>query len=377
MISKCGLVVTTINDGDFLYSYADQLLREDYGESCDMIVIPDRKTPAKLFKVCNEIKKKGVRILCPTVEEQDDYLKKLGAIRRIIPYNSDNRRNIGYLMALEKRCDFLISIDDDNYCIEKEPFFKEHSVVCHGEISAEAVNSSNGWYNICDLMIMNPTRVYPRGFPYHARFKNPEISFISKKGSVHLNAGLWLQDPDIDAIAWLNGKARAESFKGKSLLLGDNTWSPVNTQNTAIYKDAVSSYYFVKMGYPIKGMTIDRYGDIFSGYFCQKCIRHLGYHVRIGTPIARHIRNTHNYLNDLTQELGAIWLIEDIAGWLQETRLEGATYEEAYLSLADQLDNAVEKFSGFIWDKLSRKYFHEIAKCMRIWIKSVNRINGI
>src|ERR1700753_3769985 len=58
---------------------------------------------------------KGMSVICPTLEEQDCFLRKLGLPAEFIPYDSDNRRNIGYLIALEGDCDFVISIDDDNF----------------------------------------------------------------------------------------------------------------------------------------------------------------------------------------------------------------------------------------------------------------------
>ena len=65
------------------------------------------------------------------------------------------------------------------------------------------------------------------------------------------------------------------STNSKSLLLGENVWSPINTQNTALTREAAMTYYYVRMGYPLTGMRIDRYGDILSGYFIQKCVKHL------------------------------------------------------------------------------------------------------
>jgi hypothetical protein len=374
MCAKCCLVVTTIGDGGFLEKYANQIIQEQVLDDIDIVIIPDNKTPHQLFNRCEQLKQKGISIVCPTLEEQDIFLRRLGEIQHIIPINSDNRRNIGFLMALERDCDFIISIDDDNFCRAEQPFFREHAVVERPEVELTAVHSENGWFNICDLMEVQPPNVYPRGFPYRFRHQSAEIERHIEWGHVHLNAGLWLGDPDLDAITWLANPARARSFSGQSVLLGQTTWSPINTQNTAVHRDAIAAYYFVKMGHSVAGMQIDRYGDIFSGYFCQACVRHLGYRIRIGTPVVDHIRNTHNYLRDLTNELACIWLIEDIVEWLQELRLEGSTYTETYLSLADALEDAVERFSGFIWNDSTRGYFHQMAYCMRVWVQAVRTL---
>jgi hypothetical protein len=376
MNHKCALVVTTIGDGGFLQKYAEQIKNEGFVDQCEMIVIPDKKTNPQIFERCEQLLKHGFQIKCPTIEEQHSFLKRLGGIVQVIPYNSDNRRNVGFLMALENGCDFIISIDDDNYCRPKDPFFGEHAIVCQGEVQLETLHSSNGWYNICDLMVTEPKNVYPRGFPYYARFQDSKVKLSRDLGKIHLNAGLWLREPDIDAITWLANPAKAVSFHGQSVLLGEHTWSPINTQNTAVHRDAIIAFYFIPMGYPIGGMWIDRYGDIFSGYFCQACVRHLGYRVRVGTPIVDHIRNPHNYLDDLTKELPCILLIEEISSWLREIKLDGNTYVETYLSLADALEGGIDKFSGYIWNDSARSYFHQIIYCMRTWVNAVRTIGG-
>ena len=375
MTNRASVVVTTINDGSFLDKYANQIVQEQALDTVEIIVIPDRKTPAQIFERCEVLEKRGIRISRPTLEEQDAFIKKLN-LSHIIPHNSDNRRNIGFLMALENGCDFLISIDDDNFCRDDEPFFAEHAIVCQPEIEFDSVNTSNGWFNICDLMVVEPSNTYPRGFPYYARYQPSEIKVSQESGSVHLNAGLWLGDPDLDAITWLAMRPRSQSFKGASTVLGRDTWSPINTQNTALNREAIVAYYFLRMGYPMAGMQIDRYGDIFSGYFSQACVRHLGFRIRVGTPIANHMRNSHNYLRDLTNELACIWLIEDLSAWLREVNLDGTTYASSYLSLASALDDAAEEFSGFIWNDSTRGYVHQMAYCMRAWVKAVKTIEG-
>jgi len=374
---KIVLVVTSINAGDVLDSYCKQAEKEGVKKQLLIIVIPDRKSPAELYQKTSLLRKNGFDIICPQLSEQEFFLKRVGFSPEFIPYDSDNRRNIGYLLALERNCDVIISIDDDNYCLKTEKIFKDYAVVCEDTVNITAVHSSNGWFNVCDLLEMEPNyEVYPRGFPYHKRHDRPTITFKEESGPVRLNAGLWIGEPDLDAITWLAAPVRAKSFKGESLLLGSDTWTPINTQNTSLHRDVVSSYYFLRMGYRMEGMKIDRYGDIFSGYFAQACVRHMGHRVRVGTPIALHERNTHNYMKDLTQELACILILEDLVEWLREVKLEGNTYGEAYLSLAEALDQQVERFKGAVWNEEVRAYFHRITYFMRQWVSVCSRIMG-
>ena len=167
-VPSCAVVVTTIGDGGFLNDYFSAAREEDCLDGVEFIVIPDRKTPAALFERCREFTSRGMRVRCPSIDEQDRYLARLN-LADFVPYDSDNRRNIGYLMALESGAEFTISIDDDNYARPGSRFFAEHAVVVREHLDAAFVNSSNGWFNICQLMNLDGPPVYPRGSSQVAR----------------------------------------------------------------------------------------------------------------------------------------------------------------------------------------------------------------
>jgi hypothetical protein len=374
---KICIVVTTINSGDMLEGYCRQADAEGVRERLKIVVIPDYKSPTLLFEKCNDLFTCGFNVVCPTLLDQESYLKRFGSFSSLIPYNSDNRRNIGFLMALEWGCDVLVSLDDDNHCIKENNTFDAYAIVCSDDINLPAVHSNNGWFNVFDMLETEPNYiVYPRGFPYHKRHQQVKLNYRKEKGPVRMNAGLWLGDPDLDAITWLALPVQAKSFLGQSMLLGQDTWAPINSQNTSLHRDLIIAYYFVRMGYPVAGVPIDRYGDIFCGYFCQACVRYLGNRIRVGTPTSFHKRNSHNYFHDLLQELACIWALEDITGWLPEAELEGRTYGEAYLSLADALDHQVERFKGSIWTDATRIYFHQMTYYMRQWVAACELIIG-
>src|SRR5579883_105909 len=244
---RATLVFTTIFDATVLDGYYVNFKKYGHLDAVDVIVIPDRKTPDSMARRCRDLASKGLAAVCPSLDEQEAYLKKLGLPANFIPYDSDNRRNVGYLMALERGSDFLISIDDDNFCRE-EDCFQEHAVVVAGAREQEVTSSATGYLNICELLeLEKPRPVYARGFPYAARHHDEAWSNTKAKADVHLNAGLWLRDPDIDGITWLVAMPKVSGFRGKSLVLGDKTWSPINTQNTGLRREAIAAYYFIKM----------------------------------------------------------------------------------------------------------------------------------
>ena len=375
---KASLVFTTIFSADVLDAYYRNFKKFNRLDQIEVIVIPDRKTPPETYQRAQGLNALGMRTLCPSLDEQDDYLRRVGVPPDFVPYNSDNRRNVGYLMALASGSDFLISIDDDNYCTGEQDAFGEHSIVCQGSAEYSTISSQSGFYNICNLLeLERDVPVYARGFPYFARHQDEAAQRFTAAADIHVNAGLWTLDPDIDALTWLVCLPRVKSFKGESVVLAGDTWSPINTQNTALCRDAIPAYYFLKMAYPISGIPIDRYGDIFSGYFVQACVKHLRKAVRTGSPYAEHRRNSHNYMRDAINEIACIAVLEDMLPWLTEVQLSGNSYIEAYLCLSHAIQDAVERFHGSIWTDATRGYFHQVAHYMRAWLKACAGIEGV
>jgi len=372
---KTSIVVTTIFEPRFIEGYLENITTHGHLEDTELIVIIDRKTPATVAAACEDARSKGLRVSCPTLAEQETFLGKFPAMAGRVPYDSDNRRNIGYLMALENGADVLVSIDDDNYCLPGADFVGEHAVV-GTEASASEVNGADGWFNIGTMLQGTPAvEIYPRGFPYASRNKPREVARSAPvKRRVAINAGLWLSDPDVDAISRLSLAPRIASADKESVFLGAGTWSPINTQNTALSRESVAAYYYVRMGYSLGGMTIDRYGDILSGYFVQRCAKSLGHAIRVGSPVADHRRTPHNLFKDLYHELAGMVIVEELLPWLKELELKSGNYGDAYLELADQLTARAPSLKGFVWDQGAREFITSTADHMRGWVATVRQI---
>jgi hypothetical protein len=378
MPRQTAIVVTTIFEPEFLRGYQENLEAHGRLDETMMYVIIDRKSPPSVPIAAAAARKRGFRVACPSLVEQDAFLHKLNIPADFIPYNSDNRRNIGYLMALAAGCDVLISIDDDNFCPCDSDFVGEHQAV--GRKSHEPIVwSSDDWFNICSLLESGgETTIFPRGFPYAAQRASRRIDFVSEKGGLEIaiNAGLWLDDPDVDAMSRLCCRPKIQRFVGPSAILGPDVWSPINTQNTALTRAAALTYYYVKMGYRLQGLSIDRFGDILSGYLTQKVVKHLGQGIRIGTPILDHRRTPHNLFKDLYHELAGIVLVEEFVPWLMELQLSGATSLDAYATLADEIAAGAQRFRGFVWDEGGREFLTETSQLMQLWIQAVRKLES-
>lgn len=372
---NAAIVLTTIFEPEFLSGYLENLRKYERESHTTIYIIIDRKTPATVFQAARDAVDAGFQVVCPTLQEQEEYLKKLGLPAEFIPWNTDNRRNIGYLMALESGCELLISIDDDNFILPGYDFVGEHQIV-GSEITENITNGSDGWFNICSLLTTDKNQeIFARGFPYYAQRESRQLVACDKKQPVKIamNAGLWLDEPDVDAVFRLSQRPKIQSASSDAVVLDAKTWTPVNTQNTALTRDAALTYYYVKMGFPLQGLKIDRFGDILSGYLTQKCIKHLGQAVRLGSPVLDHRRSTHNLFKDLYHELAGIVLIEDFLPWLVEQQLEGGTTLDAYESLSENILQQAGKFQGFVWDDGGREFLKQTAEHMQIWLKCVKQ----
>ncbi len=371
--ARVDVVVTTIGEGGFIAPYADEVLRSEAADLVRLVVVPDRKTPRGLYAAAEAARGRGVEVVVPEPAEQEELLGRLGA-PGLIPWNSDNRRNVGYLLAWMSDAEYVVSIDDDNLPAG-EGMLEEHGIVVAGPTRQEIVGSRSGWFNPCRMLELDPAGVttFARGFPYAQREGEEAVETGSADVIVRVNAGLWYGDPDVDAVTRLALRPRVRRTPPASAVLAAETWAPVNSQNTALHREALPAYWFVRMGHELFGGRIDRFGDIFSGYFVQACAKHLGHGVRFGSPPTDHLRNDHSLLGDLAVELPGIRALEALVEWLRECRLEGNGYADAYRSLSHALDDAAEDRELVGGEPRAAEFLHETATAMRQWLDLLKR----
>lgn len=365
-----GIVTTTISPiFTFLEAYERNLKQFGAEKNVIIYIAGDRKSSPESIDISKDFCKKGIQVKYLDIYWQHDFLKRFSGLDEIIPENSDNRRNVGFLLALQDGADIIVSVDDDNYPIQNIDFIGEHANV--GKvIKARETFSENRWFNLCSLLTpsRNDDYLFPRGFPYKRRIPNSsQINDKTSTGTIGINVGLWISDPDVDAIARLYSHPKITSWSNESVILGKKDFTPINTQNTALSREAMAAYYYIRMGEPIRGLIIDRYGDIFSGYFLQLCAKAKGDCIRIGTPIADHVRNEHNLFKDLYHELAGMMIIEDLVDFIEHVHLTETSYIDAYKALSFKIEEFIEECDGFIWQSETKKYFHDICKNMRVW----------
>lgn len=376
------VVVTTIYDGAFLDEYYSHFEKHGGLDFVRFYVVGDLLTPPSCRNRVEYYRAMGLPWTYLGKEEQENFLAPFPKLSAEIPWKSDNRRNVGFLMAYRDCCDIIISIDDDNYPRDNWSFVDGHQSV-GTEVTLPTAVGHGSWFNLCSLMDVNckalgvQGNVYARGFPYARR--DPRCGHIESDpstGSVAINAGLWSGDPDVDAATRLVTRCEAQENFLESVLLSSGTLMPINTQNTALIRDAIPAYYYFKMGIPIRGMKLDRFGDIFSGFFVQKCVQSVGHSIRVGSPVVEHRRSPHNLYQDLWHELAGMVIIDDMLCLLEEKMPPASSYSEAAVNLAEKVRVWAEQQDGFLWDASLRAYFKNVSDNIFNWVKACQQLNS-
>jgi hypothetical protein len=305
-----------------------------------------------------------------SIDLQDQWGKHHPKFYRSIPYDNESRRNIGYLFALENECERIISIDDDNFPLEGD-FIGGH-LNTGSDWKGSLISDSSGYFNICELLDISPPRpIYPRGYPFDLRDRRNESSqsILESDTKIGATQGLWIGDPDIDATTWINGRVEAISYNGPAnFVLNEDTWCPINTQNTSVVRELVPAFFCIPMGVPLPGGKIERYGDIWGGYFFQSIIRGTEYRISFGHPIVEHRRNQHRYLDDLRHEFWGLMLTDWLLQHLREDfKPSAASVLERMMELCHFLLEICSNDIPTWCPKEVNGFIEETASAMQSW----------
>lgn len=295
-------VLTTVNKPVVLEQFLDNC--QEYGHSdVEFIIIGDIASHPDTESFIQHLSERGGRVLYYSAIAQEQLLRRVPKFQQFLPYNTVQRRNLGYLLAGERGHERIISIDDDNFPLEGVDFVGCHSRVGK-TLELETVSSDNGWFNSCSLTETVPGRqYYHRGYPLPLRWKDGNMTRNSRKARVVVNVGLWLEDPDVDTITRLEEPFRVTGICTTPEILGvaRGTLFPYNSQNTAFHRDLLPTLYLVAIADNglidhVGGSLNFRYDDIWMSYFQKLALDHMGDQVCIGAPHVRQNRNNHNFI---------------------------------------------------------------------------------
>ncbi len=354
----------------------DNIQKHGHLDEVKVWVVGDRKTPASAGILAREVSRKGLETVYFDISQQDEWGKAF-PLYKLIPYNTDGRRIFGYLRALEEGCEIMVAMDDDNFPTDDD-FIGGHQRSGQ-KWTGPIVREPARFHNICEYLTLEPHRlIFPRGFPFQLRghVNQPEFVLSPKDATIGVTEGLWLDEPDVDATTWLNGRVKGVRYNGPDLfVLDQSTWSPINTQNTSVVRELIPAFVFVTMACPVPGGVLDRYGDIWGGYFLLALMQGTKYHAAFGRPLVHHRRNPHNYVDDLRHEYWGVILTDWLLHLLRNSfKPRSRNVSDRLPELAEFLEaEGVTQLPGWCPPEIKR-FLQSTAENIREWSSACQQV---
>jgi len=371
------VITTTIHVPHFLGRMLKNAERYGHAERLTVIVVGDRKTPQDTREYLSQLDRQyAADIVYLDIAEQKRLMRRWPALDLFVRYDCIQRRNVGLLRAALDRADVIISVDDDNLVADDD--FIGHHLIVGRTVELPVVSRSGGWWNVCERLVADP----PRRF-YHRGFPKSQQDWVSDDYQVEMatvrvvaNAGLWLRVPDVDATTHLDEPINVVSMLPiaghRTCVLAFGCWSPMNTQNTAFDARLLPVLYLPVMHDWMRGYRVTRMDDIWMSYFLRTLADPRGDSVTCGPPLLRQERNPHDFVSDLSRELGGYILTEKLVGYLRSFRCREVDYLEAYLDLIYHLRDCWEADETL--ERPEREYFRQLTLGMAAWYGAMSEV---
>lgn len=293
-----------------------------------VVLVGDRKGPQRV---------NDPRIEFLSLERQ----AQLGlAYARHCPESHYARKNIGYLYAIAQGAEVIAETDDDNLPL---PGWGEGL-----DFSPAAIRQATGgrYCNVYRHFTDEP--VWPRGFPLR-EILNPEGAALGGAPGP-AEVAVWQEladdDPDVDAIYRLTRGGRVTFRRGERFVLSPGVYCPFNSQNTFWRREAFAALF-------LPGRVSMRYCDILRGYVAQRLFWAQSLRLGFGPASVRQLRNVHDLMRDLADEMTMYREVESVVAVLEALRPSGsmsAQLVSAYAALAGAgLVSAAESSAAQAW----------------------------
>lgn len=265
------------------------------------------------------------------------------------------------VLAYEGGADVVITIDDDNFVLDYD-FVGLHGIA--GSIrELAAYGSTSGWFNVCSVLEADGSaEFYHRGFPPTHRWKEAAqfVSCSPIERKVAVNAGLWIDNPDVDALTRMHRQLVVRGLKParpQSFALHLGTWSPFNSQNTAIMRSALPAYFL--------SPYVGRYDDIWASYVLTHIAHHLGDVISFGQPLVRQDRNEHDLWRDLDSERNGMIMTDEFCEVLRSIPLVGDSYHSCFGEIVRGIECSWT--TGSKWTESQKEWHAKLIEGMHIW----------
>jgi hypothetical protein len=355
---KTSIVTTTIYVPLTLRKFADNA-RQFGHTDVEFVIAGDRKTPPETRAFCEELaQQSSYPVHYLGIDDQKQYLERFPDLWSHLRFDSIQRRNVSLFYAYESGADLIITVDDDNFVLNQD-FIGLHAKAgtrCHLPV----IESTSGWFNVCSFLEEeNGQQFYHRGYPMSQRWNEREAFWVESQASrrVAVNAGFWLDDPDIDALTRLHRQPVVRRVTRTPFALEPGTWSPFNSQNTAIARDVAPAYFM--------SPYVGRYDDIWPSYVVNRIAEHLGDVIAFGDPVVRQKRNIHDLWKDLENERNGMLMTDEFCAALRRLKLQGSTYHQCYGEIAAGL--GAEWAIGPRWTDSMKEWRGRFIEGLQIW----------
>lgn len=274
MTHKTALVITSISKPNpVLASFAEGCLKHEV----DFIVIGDVKSPSEFVL-------SGCDFWSIERQQNLDF-----SLAKVLPEAHYARKNLGYLLAMERGVEVIIETDDDNFPYDD---FWLARIPSQRAKLAEAV----GWINI--YRYFTDATIWPRGYPLEY-VQRPVVSidsFSDLEAYCPIQQGLADENPDVDAIYRLVNTLPVSFSKEPRIALGKSSWTPFNSQNTTWFKEAFPLLY-------IPSYCNFRMCDIWRSFVALRICHENAWNVLFHGPTVWQERNAHSLISNFEDEI--------------------------------------------------------------------------
>ena len=222
-------------------------------------------------------------------------------------------RSFGFWQAWSLGADVIFTLDDD--CYPPDGLAPAAFVEAH----LANLYATPAWQSTIPSL-----RV--RGLPYRN---------LGTLGGVALSVGLWVGNPDIDAVQTLAIGARAGDYADSiaTRVMPSSQYFPMSGMNLAFGRDITCLMYFAPMGME---QPYRRFDDIWCGLVVQRICAHLGLPVVCGHPVVDHRRASDPFAN-LVKEAAGIGTNERLWQVIDATELTRSSPLECMREMGEQL----------------------------------------
>lgn len=194
----------------------------------------------------------------------------------LLAWRHPGRRSIGLLEAVKAGADIIVHADDDNTAIDSS-YFKHFEHLVGSQFTGLQATSDTSWVDAA--WFLQPS-VHHRGFPHQLwhPFSPPEVGSV-RDVRIGVAAGLWLGDPDIDAVTRIVNRPicmTASPVADAGFVIDSKCYSPFNSQNTAFARELLPAMAMLT--------PYGRFDDIWCSYIAERVMREHGWVVHYGKP---------------------------------------------------------------------------------------------